>query len=146
MLATTLHLPLETHRLYSKANFELSLLMRQWIADRAVEVRRNARFGNCEQMLDESILARFPQLHRFTGPEVKHAHELLRFMILCKAYWPDEFERAMWETHTTGDDAQLANVDLQNELQKQQQTLQMVSNLSKNAYDTALAVIRKIGG
>ena len=33
--------------------------------------------------------------------------------------------------NSVGDDAQLANVDLQNMLQKQQQTLQMMSNISK---------------
>ncbi|MFI4930344.1 MAG: hypothetical protein ACHP83_08905 [Burkholderiales bacterium] len=48
--------------------------------------------------------------------------------------------------NSVGDDAQLANVDLQNCLQKQQQTLQMMSNISKMLYDTAMAVIRKIGG
>lgn len=47
---------------------------------------------------------------------------------------------------TMGDDAQLANVDLQNVLQKQQQTLQMMSNISKQLHDTAQAVIRKMGG
>ena len=41
---------------------------------------------------------------------------------------------------------ELANVDLQNVLQKQQQTLQMMSNISKMLYDTAQSVIRKIGG
>jgi hypothetical protein len=46
---------------------------------------------------------------------------------------------------TIGDDAQLANIDLQNMLQKQQQTIQMLSNISKILHDTALAVIRKIG-
>jgi hypothetical protein len=45
-----------------------------------------------------------------------------------------------------GDDSQLANVDLQNALQKQQQTLQMLSNITKMTNDTAMAVIRKIGG
>jgi hypothetical protein len=57
-----------------------------------------------------------------------------------------EIER--WEERlaSLGDDAQLANVDLQNILQKQQQTLQMMSNISKMLYDTAMAVIRKIGG
>jgi hypothetical protein len=45
-----------------------------------------------------------------------------------------------------GDDAQLANVDLQNILQKQQQTVQMMSNISKMLHDTAMSVIRKIGG
>lgn len=48
--------------------------------------------------------------------------------------------------NTLGDDAQLANVELQNILQKQQQTLQMMSNISKMMHDTAMAVIRKIGG
>ena len=43
-------------------------------------------------------------------------------------------------------DSQLANVDLQNTLQKQQQTLQMMSNISKMLYDTAQSTIRKIGG
>jgi hypothetical protein len=47
--------------------------------------------------------------------------------------------------NTIGDDAQLANIDLQNMLQKQQQTIQMLSNISKVLHDTALAVIRKIG-
>lgn len=52
-----------------------------------------------------------------------------------------------WEDKlaTIGDDAQLANIDLQNQLQKQQQTLQTMSNVSKMLHDTAMAVIRKIG-
>ena len=48
--------------------------------------------------------------------------------------------------NTLGDDAQLANVDLQNWLQKQQQTLQMMSNISKLLHDTAMNTIRKLGG
>jgi hypothetical protein len=53
-----------------------------------------------------------------------------------------------WEEKVNGigDDAQLANVDLQNVLQKQQQTMQMMSSISKMLYDTAMSVIRKIGG
>jgi hypothetical protein len=37
----------------------------------------------------------------------------------------------------TADDAQLANIDLQNMLQKQQQTLQRFSQMSKMTSDTA---------
>ena len=50
-----------------------------------------------------------------------------------------EDEIRAWEEKLdgVGDDAQLANVDLQNILQKQQQTLQMMSNISKMLYDTA---------
>ncbi|MDP7037868.1 MAG: hypothetical protein QGI45_01815, partial [Myxococcota bacterium] len=63
---------------------------------------------------------------------------------------PDGLDTAIqgWEEklNSVGDDAQLANVDLQNMLQKQQQTLQMMSNISKMLHDTAQAVIRKIGG
>ena len=55
--------------------------------------------------------------------------------------------RNLEELHTAvGDDAQLANADLQNMLQKQQQTLQMMSNISKMLHDTAMAIVRKIGG
>jgi len=48
--------------------------------------------------------------------------------------------------NTIGDDAQLANIDLQNVLQKQQQTVQMMSTISKLLSDTAMNTIRKIGG
>jgi hypothetical protein len=48
--------------------------------------------------------------------------------------------------NSVGDDAQLANVDLHNALQRQEQTLQTISNISKMLYDTAMAVIRRIGG
>ncbi len=46
---------------------------------------------------------------------------------------------------TLGDDAALANIDLQDVLQKQQELIQVISNISKLLNDTALAVIRKIG-
>ncbi len=49
------------------------------------------------------------------------------------------------ELASVGDDAQLANIDLQNALQKQQQTLQTMSNVSKMIHDTGMAIIRKIG-
>jgi hypothetical protein len=68
---------------------------------------------------------------------------LARVEAACSDYTA-AIERALEEA--SGDDAQLANVDLQNILQKQQQSLQMMSNISKMLYDTAMAVIRKIGG
>ena len=56
-------------------------------------------------------------------------------------------EIVKWEEKldSIGDDSQLANIDLQNLLQKQQQTLQMMSNISKMLHDTATSIIRKIG-
>jgi len=49
-------------------------------------------------------------------------------------------------TGGTGEDAQLANLDLQDTLQKQPQTLMMMSNIGKMLSDTSLATVRKIGG
>ena len=49
------------------------------------------------------------------------------------------------ELATIGDDAQLANIDLQNTLQKQQQVLQMMSNIMKSLHDTAKSTIQRIG-
>jgi uncharacterized protein YoxC len=57
-----------------------------------------------------------------------------------------EIELLYQEKGTISDDAQLANIDLQNMLQKQQQLVQIMSTVSKVVHDTAMAVIRKIGG
>jgi len=46
--------------------------------------------------------------------------------------------------NSVGDDAQLANIDLQNCLQRQQQTLQMMSNISKTLHDVAMSIIRNM--
>lgn len=42
------------------------------------------------------------------------------------------------------DDAQMANIDLQNMLQRQQQVLQMLATMEKMLHDTASAIIRKL--
>ena len=66
--------------------------------------------------------------------------------ILTKAELDIYIQGMEEKLNSVDDDAQLANVDLQNMLQKQQQTLQMMSNISKMLHDTAMAVIRKMGG
>ncbi len=59
-----------------------------------------------------------------------------------------EAEIRRWEERMAmlNGDSQLANVDLQSTLQKQQQALQMMSNTSKLAHDTAMRIIGNIGG
>jgi len=52
-----------------------------------------------------------------------------------------EIEVLEKKLQSVGDDSQLANIDLQNQLQKQQQTLQTMSNVSKALHDTAKAII-----
>jgi hypothetical protein len=46
----------------------------------------------------------------------------------------------------TGEDAQLANLELQKSLQQLQQTLQVMSNISKMLHDSAMSVIRNWEG
>jgi hypothetical protein len=43
------------------------------------------------------------------------------------------------------DDSQLATLDLTDQAARQQQVMQMMSNVSKSLHDTAMSVIRKIG-
>jgi gluconate kinase len=63
---------------------------------------------------------------------------------------PDQIqsEIAAWQAklNQIAHDAELANIDLQNALQRQQQVLQMLSNVSKMLRDTATAVISNIRG
>lgn len=55
----------------------------------------------------------------------------------------DEISQMEEKLKKIGDDAQLASIDLQNMLQKLQQTIQTLSNVSKALRETAYAVIRK---
>ncbi len=59
--------------------------------------------------------------------------------------WDEYINGLEQQQQTVGDDAELANIDLRNALQKQQQTLQTMSNVSKMLHDTAMAIVRKIG-
>ena len=62
-----------------------------------------------------------------------------------KAALEEQIEALEEKMSAAGDDEQLANIDLQGALQKQQQVLQTISNVSKMMHDTAMAIVRKIG-
>ena len=55
-------------------------------------------------------------------------------------------EIAFWDTklNTLGEDGQLFNIELQDALQNQQQTMQTMTNINKLMHDTTMAIIRKI--
>ena len=74
------------------------------------------------------------------GNQVGHlAHRLDAAHLLTMARIADLKQ----QLSTVGDDAQLANIDLQNMLRKQQQTLQMLSNIAKMLHDTAMPIVRQ---
>jgi len=64
---------------------------------------------------------------------------------MTKAHMKATIEDMRRQLSSVGNDAQLANVDLQNMLRKSQRILQTISNVSKMLHDTAMAIIRKIG-
>ncbi len=88
---------------------------------------------NFHQTLDKETKKHFPRL---TLEEV----DVAKFVALQKLLdsWDEELQGV-------GDDAQMGNVDMQNMLEKQQETMQMMSNISKMLHDTTMAIIRKIG-
>ncbi|GAG25847.1 unnamed protein product, partial [marine sediment metagenome] len=93
----------------------------------------NLNAKNFHQTLDKETKKIFPRL-------TVEEFDVAKFVALQKLL--DKWEE---ELQDVGDDAQLANIDLQSALQKQQQTIQMLSNVSKMLHDTSMAVIRKIG-
>ena len=63
---------------------------------------------------------------------------------LLEMYLLKQWEEKLKEQEESGEGG-LENIDLQNVLEKQQQTLQTMSNMSKTLHDTAMAIIRKMG-
>ncbi len=93
----------------------------------------NLNAKNFHQTLDKETKKIFPRL-------TVEEFDVAKFVALQKLL--DKWEE---ELQDIGDDAQLGNIDMQNMLEKQQQTLQMLSNVSKMLHDTSMAIIRKIG-
>jgi hypothetical protein len=116
---------------------QLSLPMRAWVQQQAQQIVRAGEFHRWAEMQLEQARSRVVAPLGLADPEAKVVVSILTFLLLTAV---------VKELNAVGDDAQLANIDLQNVLQKQQQTVQMISSISKLVYDSAMAVIRKIGG
>ncbi len=115
-----------------------------------VAPKKRKVISNVMQTLDEidGLLQRVAELQK--NPQ-KNKSALMKASVELKKYGK-QIERLQkdvkflyQEQGTSGEDAQLANIDMQNKLQKQQQLIQMLSKVSKVLHDTAMAVVRKIG-
>jgi hypothetical protein len=121
-------------------------------ASRALERGRTVRVAEPVTAEDAARLARYVREHRADAcrpaseappvPSLRPGRLELRGV--------DETARRLRELEERldelGDDAQLAQVDLQNALARAQALLQMMSEISKALHDTAMAVIRNMGG
>ena len=93
----------------------------------------NLNAKNFHQTLDKETKKIFPRL-------TVEEFDVAKFVALQKYLekWEEELQGV-------GEDGQLGNVDMQSILEKQQQTMQMLSNISKMLHDTTMAIIRKMG-
>jgi hypothetical protein len=101
-----------------------------WFIPVSMRERATVRFGDGEHgRIPSEVKVKFPWWHIFAKKAVK-ANNLTKSI---------EEELAK-----TGEDAQLANIDLQNTFQKQAQVMQTLSNIMKTAHDTAMGIIRNL--
>lgn len=124
-----------TRKLYRKFDQSISPAGSTKYDELVKSLRENPNLNakNFHQTLDKETKKIFPRL-------TVEEFDVAKFVALQK--YIEQLEEDLAEM---GDDAQLGNIDLQNALQKQQQTLQLLSNVSKMLHDTSMAVIRKIG-
>ena len=124
-----------TRKLYRKFDQSISPAGSTKYDELVKSLRENPNLNakNFHQTLDKETKKIFPRL-------TVEEFDVAKFVALQKLL--DKWEEELQEV---GDDAQLENIDLQNMLEKQQQTIQTLSNVSKMLHDTSMAIIRKIG-
>ena len=124
---------------------DLGTLMAHTIRTSVLETNGDLRFfaARAERLKSEiagtrRLLAELRGLKRQTRSNAVAVQQVTPKML--------DAEIAKWQQKlaTIGDDAQLANIDLQNSIQKQAQTIQILSNIMKTLHDSAMAVIRNI--
>ena len=112
------------------------------------EIAESGIYQLIQHVLREAYLESNRDL-QFYSEKIKHFNvlkEQIRDELERTRKVMDEYIKSLEENlSSVGDDAQLANIDLQSALQKQQQTLQTMSSVSKTLHDTGLGIIRKIG-
>jgi len=134
-------LPLNLAQVRERVDLALTPGVKKWAAAEALKLARTDLYWPWEEArLAADIRDQFTPVARAFGFNIAVFERVLMFAIICRV-----MDALSGSLNSVGDDAQLANIDLQNVLQKQQQTLQTLSNISKEVYDTAMAVIRHIG-
>jgi hypothetical protein len=126
------------------ANFSELKIWRDLDSDGRVdpgELKTLAQWGITELSVKGKTASKADQAKGIKETSVASGVEIVSTLGQLDAY----IEKLESRMNSVGDDAQLANVDLQNVLQKQQQNMQMMSNISKMLHDTAMAIVRKIG-
>ena len=106
----------------------------QWVLDQADRENTNERRTHMEQVKSvneqkKAVLEKLAALRKEAKNPLDHEAEINK--------WEQKLQ-------SIGDEAQLANVELQSMLEKQQQNMQMMSDTAKMLHETAMQVIREI--
>ena len=112
--------------------------------------RRKAKLDICEviqHLLSEAYLETSKDL-QFYAQKVKYFNDMKKQIrdevARARKAYQDYIDSLEEQLSTLGDDSQLANIDLQNLIQKQQQAVQMLASVMKMMHDTATAIIRNL--
>src|SRR5690348_2535526 len=108
--------------------------LRSCVKRQAEETSRSKGFGRSPQARRKDAIRQKFLVHQATPATADAVICILKALVLNE------------HLNSVGDDAQLANFDPQERLQEQQQALQMISTKSELFFDTALSVIRRVGG
>jgi len=126
---------------------DVGIRVAQNILDRRQEL---GGFKNLAEVADVPHVGpeRFTEIITILASARQSRRSLVQQLSTCQANLSislnDYIKKLEEAVSNTGDDAQFANIDLQNMLQHQQQVLQMMSNILKMIHDTARAIIRNL--
>lgn len=131
-----------------------------FMENRWKQIVRDARREDASVDVEALVQAVLREAYLETVRDQRSHVDRVRFFNDLKRRVREEIRRARGETEGSsrylreledllqeiGHDAQLANLDLQNALQRHQQAMQMISNLSRLLHESAMAVIRNMRG
>jgi hypothetical protein len=128
----TAHLPPHLAQVKVRVDSALTPGVKRWVAEEAQRMIRTRLLWPLELIrLQQAIRVKFSPLARAIGQNPSTIEPTLMFAVIC----------AVWDLlNSVGDDAQLADVDLQNKVQ------QTISKIQKDLNDAALAIINNLKG
>jgi hypothetical protein len=121
---------------YNKAFERLPPATQMWIRQKALQIVSAGQFGSCQRKaLEDEVRSRFGSSALSGNPSI------------ADLVWYFASQGRAQQPSSAGDDAQLANLDLQNQIlrmNQQQQLFQTMSNVSRLMHDTAMSAIRNL--
>jgi hypothetical protein len=146
----TAYLPWRLTQFRNRVKATLPPIVQKWAAEQAQRIARERQGWAWQQArLRTETRARFQPLARAQGLDISVFEHAVLFEVTCnlcdQANYGSGIMAVIYNAEaqlaSVGDDALLANADLQNTVQNYTAAVQVVSDSSKMLYDAAMAVI-----